>query len=283
LAVEPGPSLGWQPYVGPGVEVVGADGFGASAPGDVLMREYGFTVENVHDRALLSAPRRSSRGIRSIRSNQGQKWRDKMNASLPISTLFLDLGGVLLTNGWDHSARRRAAATFSLDYDEMNERHTLTFDSYEQAELTLDEYLNRVIFYEPRAFSRDEFKGFMYAQSQPYPEMIDLVCRLKERHGLKLAALTNEGRELTFHRIQTFGLRDFIDFFIASCFIHIRKPGARIYQMALDIAQVLPAQALYLEDRPLFVEVAQGLGIRSLHHTGYASTRAAMAELGLAL
>jgi putative hydrolase of the HAD superfamily len=206
-----------------------------------------------------------------------------MSASPPITTLFLDLGGVLLTNGWDRQARHRAAETFGLDYDEMNERHTLTFDSYEQAELTLDEYLHRVIFYRDRAFSRDDFKAFMYNQSQPYPEMIDLVCRLKGRHGLKLAAVTNEGRELTLHRIKTFGLRDFIDFFIASCFIHIRKPGARIYQMALDIAQVSPNQALYIEDRPLFVDVAQGLGIRSLLHTSYESTRTALADMGLAL
>ncbi len=206
-----------------------------------------------------------------------------MDSSPPITTLFLDLGGVLLTNGWDRHARRRAAEAFSLDYDEFNERHTLTFDSYEQAELTLDQYLDRVIFYEPRAFSRDDFKGFMYAQSGPYPDMIDLVCRLKERHGLKLAAVTNEGHELTLYRIQTFGLRDFIDFFIASCFIHVRKPGTRMYQMALDIAQVAPAQALYIEDRALFVEVARGLGIRSLHHTGYESTRRALSELGLAL
>jgi putative hydrolase of the HAD superfamily len=208
---------------------------------------------------------------------------DDMNASPPITTLFLDLGGVLLTNGWDHQARRRAADTFGLDYEEMNERHTLTFDSYEQAELSLDEYLDRVIFDQARSFSRDDFKGFMYAQSQPYPEMIDLVCRLKERHSLKLAALTNEGRDLTLHRIEAFGLRDFIDFFIASCFVHIRKPGGRIYQMALDIAQVSPSQALYIEDRPLFVEVARGLGIRSLQHVDYESTRAALAELGLSL
>jgi putative hydrolase of the HAD superfamily len=200
-----------------------------------------------------------------------------------ISTLFLDIGGVLLTNGWDHNIRQKAAQTFGLDYDEMNERHHLTFDTYEEGKLSLYDYLKRVIFYEERPFSLEEFRAFMFEQSQPSQEMIDLVCGLKERYGLKIAAVSNEGRELTVYRIAKFDLGSFIDFFISSCFVRYRKPDEDIYRIALDIAQVPPEQVVYIEDRPMFVEVAQGLGIRGIVHKGYESTRAALAGLGLLL
>lgn len=198
-----------------------------------------------------------------------------------ITTLFLDIGGVLLTNGWDHNARQRAAKTFALDYEEMSERHHLTFDTYEEGKLTLDEYLDRVIFYEERPFSRDEFRSFMFAQSQPYPEMIAFIRALKARYHLKIAAVSNEGRELTIYRIRKFDLGSFMDFFVSSCFVHYRKPDADIYRIALDIAQVSPEQVAYLEDRTMFVDIAQGLGIQGVLHTDYESTKAALAALGL--
>jgi putative hydrolase of the HAD superfamily len=197
--------------------------------------------------------------------------------------LFLDVGGVLLTNGWDRSMRQRAAETFKLDYDEMDERHHLTFDTYEEGKLSLDEYLNRVVFYKARPFSSEEFKAFMFAQSQPYPQMIELVRELKRSDGLKVAVVSNEGRELTVHRIQKFGLAEFVDFFIVSCFVHFRKPDADIYHLALDVAQVSPERVVYIEDRFMFVEVAKSLGIRGIHHRGYDTTRAALTSMGLSL
>lgn len=200
-----------------------------------------------------------------------------------ITTLFLDVGGVLGTNGWDRGARERAAEKFQLDRAEVDERHHLTFDTYEEGKLSLDEYLNRVIFYEPRPFSREDFKAFMFDQSQPFPEMIDLVCSLKERHHLKVAVVSNEGRELMTYRIPKFGLAGFVDFFIVSSFVHFRKPDADIFCIALDIAQTPADQVAYIDDRPMFVEVARGLGLEGIRHTGYESTRAALAALGLAL
>src|SRR5512146_3183958 len=145
-----------------------------------------------------------------------------MAHSIQITTLFLDIGGVLLTNGWDRKARQLAAATFNLDYDEMNERHHLTFDTYEEGKLKLDEYLDRVIFYVDRPFLKSEFKEFMFAQSQPYPQMIGLINEIKTRYGLKVAAVSNEGRELTEHRIKKYNLDQVIDFFVSSCFVHYR-------------------------------------------------------------
>ncbi|MFN2219401.1 MAG: HAD family hydrolase [Anaerolineae bacterium] len=206
-----------------------------------------------------------------------------MSDDSSITTLFLDIGGVLLTNGWDHNMRQKAAETFGLDYAEMNERHHLTFDTYEEGKLSLYEYLQRVIFYQERPFSLEEFKAFMFEQSQPYQEMMHLVCKLKEQYRLKIAAVSNEGRELTVYRIAEFDLGSFIDFFIASCFVHYRKPDEDIYRMALDVAQVPPEQVVYIEDRPMFVEVAQGLGIRGIVHKDLKSTQAALKSFGLAL
>jgi putative hydrolase of the HAD superfamily len=204
-----------------------------------------------------------------------------MTISLPITTLFLDIGGVLLTNGWDHNIRTRAADKFDLDYEEMNERHHLTFDTYEEGKLSLDGYLNRVVFYQERSFSREEFKAYMYAQSQPFPEMIELMHRLKTQYGLEVAAVSNEGRELTMYRVQQYNLGEVIDFFISSCFVHYRKPDEDMFRIALDIAQVRPEQVVYIDDRSMFVEVARGMGINGIIHSGYESTRKALEGFGL--
>ena len=202
---------------------------------------------------------------------------------MKISTLFLDIGGVLLSNGWDRKARRLAGETFCLDYEEMDERHHLTFDTYEEGKLSLDEYLDRTVFYEERSFKRDDFRTFMFAQSRAFPEMIELSTHLKARHGLKVAAVSNEGRELNKYRIKTFGLDRFIDFFVSSSFVHYRKPDADIYRIALDIAQVAPEQVVYIDDRAMFVEVARSLGINGIIHTGHDDTRKELAVFGLNL
>jgi putative hydrolase of the HAD superfamily len=206
-----------------------------------------------------------------------------MIPSSSITTLFLDIGGVLLTNGWDNRIQKRAADKFGLDYDEMNERHHLTFDTYEEGKLSLDEYLNRVVFYQKRPFSREEFKAFMYAQSQPFPDMIELMRALKTQHNLQVAAVSNEGRELTVYRVKQFKLGTFIDFFVSSCFVHYRKPDADIYRIALDISQVSPQNVVYIDDRPMFVEVAQSLQIRGILHKNYKTTQKALESMGLAL
>jgi putative hydrolase of the HAD superfamily len=206
-----------------------------------------------------------------------------MKQAREITSLFLDIGGVLLTNGWDRQMRKEAAEKFGLDFQEMDERHHLTYDTYEEGKLELAEYLRRVVFYTDRPFSLEEFKAFMFAQSQPKPEMIDLVCGLKRRYGLKVAAVSNEGRELTVHRVKKFNLGSFMDFFVSSCFVHVRKPDPDIYRIALDIAQTPPGKVLYIDDRAMFVEIAADLGIRGIHHRGYDATRAALEEMGLSL
>jgi putative hydrolase of the HAD superfamily len=200
---------------------------------------------------------------------------------MPITTLFLDVGGVLLTNGWDHHARRRAAKHFKLPWAEIEDRHSLMFETQEEGKLTFDEYLGRLVFYRKRPFTRAQFRSFMFAQSKPYSEMIRLVTRLKLRYRLRIAVVSNESREVNAYRIRKFKLDGFVDCFISSCFVHIRKPDPDIFRLALDIAQAPARQVLYIENTPMFVQIAEGLGIRSILHTDYQSTCAQLAAFGL--
>jgi putative hydrolase of the HAD superfamily len=204
-----------------------------------------------------------------------------MRKFVPIKTLFVDIGGVLLTNGWDHHARRRAAKHFKLDWAEMEQRHGLNFEIHEQDKLAFNEYLDRVVFYEKRPFTHTEFRRFMFAQSQPVAGMIELVRSLKARYGLKIIAVSNESRVLNAHRISTFKLAGFVDVFISSCYVRLRKPDADIFKLALDIAQTPARQIVYLENTALFTQIAADMGIRSILHTDYQSTCAKLASFGL--
>lgn len=188
----------------------------------------------------------------------------------------------MLTNGWDQAARRRAAETFHLDPEEMMERHHLTFDTYETGKLDLDTYLARVVFYEPRSFSQEEFEEFMFAQSQPYQDTLEFFRGLGACNGYRLAAISNEGRELADYRIDKFRLHEFLQVFVISSFVHVRKPDVDIFHMALDLAHAQPESSVYVEDRLMFATVAHDLGFNAIHHTDLSSTHAALDELGVA-
>jgi len=204
-----------------------------------------------------------------------------MKKLIPVTTLFLDIGGVMLSNGWGHESRRAAAHVFNLDFDEMNERHHVIQITYEEGKITLNEYLKRVVFYQKRSFTIDQFREFMFSQSTPNIEMIEYIRQLKDQYNLKIAVVNNEGRELNEHRIMKFKLNQFVDFFISSCFVHFRKPDADIFRIALDIAQVPVQHVVYIEDMQMFVDVATDLGIRSIHHKNYLSTSLELAIMGL--
>jgi putative hydrolase of the HAD superfamily len=199
----------------------------------------------------------------------------------PVTCLFVDIGGVLLTNGWDHHARRRAAKNFDLDWTEMDSRHRLNFEVHEEGRLSFEDYLDRVVFYRKRLFTRTQFRSFMCSQSKPYLEMLELIRQVKAKHGLKVSVVSNESRELNAYRIKTFDLGGFVDTFISSCYVHLRKPDIEIFRLALDVSQAATQHVVYIENTPLFVEIAEGLGIRSILHTDYKSTVAKLAALGL--
>ena len=204
-----------------------------------------------------------------------------MDNSSSITTLFLDIGDVMLSNGWGHESRLAGTKAFDLDYDEMQSRHKLVMATFEEGKLTLSEYLDKVIFYKERSFTPEKFKEFMFRQTTPDKEMIQLMRRLKEKYHLKIAVINNEARELNNYRINKFHLNEFVDFFISSCFVHIRKPDSEIFRLALDIAHVLPENVLYIDDTQMFVDIARNLGIKSITHLDYASTLTELAAYGL--
>ncbi len=198
-----------------------------------------------------------------------------------IRCLFLDIGGVLLTNGWDHLARKRAAANFDIDWPEMELRHNINVGTLEEGKLSLEEYLARVIFYQERHFTRGQFREFMFDQSASYPEMIELFSKLKANYNLKIFALSNEGRELNAHRIERYRLEGVIDAFVSSCFIHLRKPDLAMFEVALDIAQVPAAQIIFVDNTSMFVQIAKSLGMQGIVHTGYQATVLELGAFGL--
>lgn len=202
-------------------------------------------------------------------------------AEQAVRALFLDVGGVLVTNGWDSGVRSQVAERFDLDLGEFESRHHLTFDTYEEGKISLDTFLDRTIFYQSRSFTHEDLKRFIYDLAKPFPEMIELFTQLKARHKLSIAVVSNEGRELTFDRVSRFKLKAFVDFFIVSSFVHLRKPDTDIYRLALDVAMLHPKEVAYVDDRPMLVEVAGTLGIHGILHTGYDSTKARLAALGL--
>ena len=198
-----------------------------------------------------------------------------------ITHLFTDLGGVLLTNGWDRGLRKLVASRFGIDAAEMDERHHLTYDTYEAGKISLSEYLRRVVFWEPRSFTEQQVVDFMLEQARCFPDMIEMYKEVKARNGLKVVVVSNEGRELTTDRIRRFKLKEFVDVFVVSSYVHFRKPDEDIFRIALDVAQAEPSQVVYVDDRHMFVEVAGSLGMHEIWHRDLASTRAALIGMGL--
>lgn len=204
-----------------------------------------------------------------------------MKNETKITTLFLDIGGVLLSNGWGHEFRQQATEKFHLNLDEMEERHGLMFVTYEEGNISLQEYLHRLVFYQKRNFTIDQFRDFMFSLTTPFIEMIASIKKLKMQYGLKIVVVSNEARELNAYRIQQFQLSSFVDFFVSSCYVHLRKPDANIFRLALDLAQVSAEQVVYIDDVQLFVDVAADLGIRGIHHINYLSSKTELATMGL--
>jgi putative hydrolase of the HAD superfamily len=198
----------------------------------------------------------------------------------PLKILFLDVGGVLLTNGWGHESRQRAAEQFGFDYLEMDVLHDFMFNTYEIGRITLDEYLDTVVFNQPREFTREDFKAFMFSQSLELPEMLQwLIAWKKENPNFRIISINNEGRELNEYRIKKYKLHRCFDAFISSCEVGMRKPDPGIFRLAMGVAQARPEQCVYFDDRVMLVEAARKLGINALHHQGFESTRTILEKL----
>lgn len=189
-----------------------------------------------------------------------------------MKMILLDIGGVLLSNGWDSQLRKKIILHFGLEESEFNSRHHLLFDSFERGKISFEQYLRGTIFYEKRGFSQEEVKNFAFEQAEAFSDMILYIKEYKMAHGVKIAALSNEGKEIAQDRIERFNLNNFIDFFVISGCVHLRKPDPEIYQLVLDLAQLPAQEIVYIEDRYPFVEMGRSLGMHAIHHTTKEST-----------
>jgi putative hydrolase of the HAD superfamily len=200
-----------------------------------------------------------------------------------ITTIFFDIGGVLLTDGWGHDSRRAAAEQFGLDWDEYSDRHEKVAHAIETNRMTLEQYLDRAIFYRPRPFTREEFRDYIFAQSQPKPDSIEIARQLAASGKYFMATINNEILELNLYRIEQFGLQRCFPVFFSSCFLGLRKPDEAIYHTALQVTQRRPAECIFIDDREVNLECPRELGLATIHFQDAIQLRRELGENGVDL
>ncbi len=198
-----------------------------------------------------------------------------------ITTLFWDIGGVILTNGWDRESRKEAASTFHFDLEEFEDRHDLSFPAFDAGQISLNEYLDRTLFYRARPFSREEFTAFMFAQSKEYTASRAVLDKVSRTEKYLIGAINNEPLELNQYRIEAFDLRRNFLVFFSSCYIHARKPEEAIFRVALEVSQRPAEKCLFIDDRPLNLESPRKLGMNTIHYQNAEQLQAELRKYGI--
>lgn len=198
-----------------------------------------------------------------------------------ITTLFWDIGGVILTNGWDRESRRQATEAFHLDWEEFEDRHDLSFPAFDSGQITLNEYLDRTLFYRSRPFTREEFTAFMFAQSKEYPETRAMLDKVASSGKYFVGSINNEPLELNQYRIEAFHLRRNFSVFFSSCYVHSRKPEEAIFRVALEVSQRPPEECLFIDDRTLNLDSPRRLGMNTIHHRDAEQLRSELGKYGV--
>jgi putative hydrolase of the HAD superfamily len=198
-----------------------------------------------------------------------------------ISAIFWDVGGVLLTNAWDREQRQRALEHFKLDEAEFDDRHEMVVSSFERGKISLDEYLQRTIFYRKRPFTPTEFREYMFLLSQPFPEVLELARGLAKSAKYLMGTINNESKELNEYRIRKFGLRELFALFLSSCYVGLRKPEEAIYRLALEVTQKMPEECCFVDDRALNLEAAERLGMHPIRMENAEQLQLGMRKLGI--
>jgi putative hydrolase of the HAD superfamily len=199
----------------------------------------------------------------------------------PVTTIFFDIGGVLLTDGWGRTSRRAAAEKFHLDWDEFSDRHEKLAQAIETHRISLEDYLDRAVFYRPREFSQKEFRDFMFAQSEAKPESLAIVAELARSRKYFLATINNEMLELNLFRLEHFGLRLYFPIFFSSCFVGLWKPDEAIYRLALNVTQRAANECIFIDDREVNLECPSKLGINTIRFESAAQLRAQLGRKGI--
>ncbi|MGA8490314.1 MAG: HAD family phosphatase [Terriglobales bacterium] len=198
-----------------------------------------------------------------------------------ITALFWDVGGVLLSNAWDREQRQRTLKHFDLDEVEFESRHEMLVSSFERGKMSLQDYLERTVFYRPRSFTAEAFTQYMLSLSTPNPETLQLGKELSRSCRYLMSTINNESKELNLYRIQTFGLREIFSLFVSSCFVGLRKPEEGIYRLALEITQRPPEECCFIDDRPLNLDSASRLGMQVIQMKSAEQLRGDLQKLGV--
>ena len=200
----------------------------------------------------------------------------------PFDVILFDVGGVLLTNGWDHCERADAMEHFHLDLAAFEARHLAPYDAWERGAIAMKAYLDATVFYEPRAFSHDEFFAFMLAQSKVLADgALGILAELAASDRCLLGALNNEARETNEYRFEKFGLRKHFKVAMSSCYVGLRKPDLAIYRRALDILGRPAERVLFIDDREENVAGAEAVGMKGIRFEGAEALRSELAKLGV--
>lgn len=199
-----------------------------------------------------------------------------------ISTILWDVGGVLLTNGWDHVERAAVLDHFAVDGASVEPRHGVANDPWEKGLITVEQYLQQTVFFEPRPFTPAAFLQEMKERSQLLPNgAIRILQELAASEEVELAMLNNEARELNDYRIERFALGLYFDVFLSSCYLGLRKPDAKIFKLALDVLQRDPEEVVFIDDREQNCAAAEALGIHAIPYHDEAQCVQALEHLGL--
>ena len=198
-----------------------------------------------------------------------------------IRAIFWDVGGVLLTNAWDHTQRAAAVEHFRLDEEEFHPRHEMVVSSFERGKISLDEYLKRTVFYRNRSFTEDEFRDYMFSLSHPMPQVLAFARALTDSGRYFMGTINNESRELNLQRIEKYGLREIFRLFVSSCFVGLRKPESGIYRLAIEITQINPEECCFIDDRALNLECAASLGMKTIQMQNVDQLREELGKLGV--
>jgi putative hydrolase of the HAD superfamily len=203
-----------------------------------------------------------------------------VSSSAPFDVILFDVGGVMLTNGWDHNERKAVIEQFSLDREAFESRHEKPNDAWERDTITISEYLKETAFYEPRSFTEADFLDAMKAVSLPIASTaIPVVKDIAATGRYLVGTLNNESRYLHEYRMEKYGIAPYLDLQLCSAYLGMRKPDADIYRRAIDIVGRPASRILFIDDRAGNAEAARSAGMTAIQFLGEEQLRAGLKEL----
>jgi len=204
--------------------------------------------------------------------------------SSSIRTVFWDVGGVILTNGWDLTQRTRVLSRLGVDLEAYEEIHERVNYYWERGLINAEDFfMQTVLRTNPKLnLTFDLLWPQVCAESKVlHAECLDILAELKEQRKFRLATLNNESRELNEHRLNAFKLRSLFDYFICSGYVHEMKPNPGIYRSAIDISGYAPERALFIDDKPENCEAAISLGMQAIWFQSPLQLRQELAQRGI--